>query len=98
MRGGEQIGRKLEVGSVSVNDAALAYGALEVPFGGRKASGVGQVNGAMGLRNFTFAQPILIERIGLKSEWIWYPYTPDKLEGMKKAMKWMFGSPLRWFM
>ena len=95
---GQQIARKLDVGAVSVNDAALAYGALEVPFGGRKASGVGQVNGAMGLRNFTFAQPILTERIGPTEEWVWYPYTPDKLDQMKKALKWMFGTPLRWLL
>jgi succinate-semialdehyde dehydrogenase/glutarate-semialdehyde dehydrogenase len=94
----ERIARRLDVGSVSINDAALAYGALEVPFGGRKHSGVGQVNGAMGLRNYCFAQPILFERIGLTREWVWYPYTPDKLIGLKKALRWMFSTPLRWLL
>ena len=94
----QRIASMLEVGAVSINDAALAYGALEVPFGGRKASGVGQVNGAEGLRNFTFAQPVLTERIGPKQEWIWYPYTDDKVDGLKKALKWMWGTPLRWFL
>ena len=37
------------------------------PFGGRKLSGVGQVNGETGVLGFTHAMPILIERFGGKN-------------------------------
>ncbi len=93
-----QMARELHCGSVSLNDAAVTFGALEVPFGGVRESGVGQVNGADGLRNFVHAQPILTERIAPSQEWIWYPYTDEKVAQLKKAVWWMFGSPLRWIM
>ncbi|MCB9728732.1 MAG: aldehyde dehydrogenase family protein [Deltaproteobacteria bacterium] len=91
----ERIGRRMDAGSVCINDASVTYGALEVPFGGRKSSGVGSVNGAEGLRAYCHAQPIITDRFGLKAEQIWYPYTQEKLEGMQKALKIMWGSPLK---
>ena len=95
---GERIARRIDSGSVNVNDAAVTYGALEVPFGGLKASGVGAVNGEKGLRGYCHAQPIITDRFGLKEEQIWYPYTNKKLEGLQKAMKVIWGSPLRYLM
>jgi acyl-CoA reductase-like NAD-dependent aldehyde dehydrogenase len=91
----ERIGRRMEAGSVCINDASVTYGALEVPFGGRKTSGVGSVNGPDGLRAYCYAQPIITDRFGLKAEQIWYPYTREKLEGMQKALRIMWGSPLK---
>src|SRR5690348_17906673 len=38
-----------------VNDCAITYGATEAPFGGRKQSGVGQVNGETGLKGYCYA-------------------------------------------
>src|SRR4029079_15106611 len=39
------LAKRIDSGSVCVNDCAITYGATEAPFGGRKSSGVGQVNG-----------------------------------------------------
>jgi hypothetical protein len=50
-----RLARRMEAGSVCVNDAGVTYGALEAPFGGVKASGVGRVNGEEGLRAFCHA-------------------------------------------
>ena len=52
----------------------------------------------MGLRNFTHAQPIITERWGASEEWVWYPYTEDKVEQLKKAAHYMFRTPIRWLM
>jgi len=80
-----------------VNDSAVAYGALEAPFGGRKHSGVGQVNGDAGLRGFCHAQPIVLDRFGLKEEKVWYPYTEEKRRFLQKLIRWVWGTPLgRW--
>ncbi len=94
---GERIARKLHTGAVVINDASITYGALEVPFGGRRASGVGHVNGESGLRGFCHAMPILSDRFGLKEEMVWYPYTDKKLSDMQGAVRWVFGKLLRWF-
>lgn len=92
----EAIARVLEAGAVTINETALTYGALELPFGGVKASGVGRVNGADGLLNFSQQLPIIADRLGNKEEPVWYPYTPDKFENLQKGLKYMFGTPLRY--
>ncbi len=95
---GEAIARRLRAGSVSINDAAITYGALELPFGGWNESGVGQVNGESGLRGYCHAQPILIDRFGMAAEYVWFPYTAEKFEKLVKGIFWMFQTPLRWFL
>ncbi len=95
-RRAEAIARRLEAGAVTINETALTYGALELPFGGVKQSGIGRVNGADGLLNFSHVLPIISDRFGSKEEPVWYPYTPDKVENMRKGLKMMFGTPLKW--
>ncbi|MCA9678483.1 MAG: aldehyde dehydrogenase family protein, partial [Myxococcales bacterium] len=91
------IAKRLDTGSVCVNDSSITYGACEAPFGGRKASGVGQVNGDTGLRGYCHAQPILVDRFGPKEEQVWYPYTADKERTLQKVIRWVWGTPLgRW--
>jgi len=91
------IARRLDTGSVCINDSSLSYGVLEAPFGGRRESGVGQVNGALGVRNFCFAQPIVIDRVAPKEEHVWYPYTADKEKVLQRIIRWVWGTPIgRW--
>jgi succinate-semialdehyde dehydrogenase/glutarate-semialdehyde dehydrogenase len=87
-------GRRLEAGSIIVNDSGLTYGALEAPFGGVKDSGVGRVNGEEGLRGFCYAQPIIADRFQRKTEDMWYPITEDTLAGLKKALKFLWQTPI----
>ena len=72
----------------------LTYGATESPFGGVKDSGIGQVNGETGLRSFSHAQSIIIDRFGAKTEFLWYPYSAKKLAWLRRAMRWVWGTPL----
>ncbi len=88
----ERIGKRLITGSVVHNDAATIYGVTEAPFGGRKASGVGQVNGVDALRKFTHAQPILLARWRTKSEHVWYPYTADTEKTIETILRVAFGN------
>jgi succinate-semialdehyde dehydrogenase/glutarate-semialdehyde dehydrogenase len=88
------IARRLETGSVCINESSITYGAVEAPFGGRKASGVGQVNGEIGLRGYCHALPIVIDRFGTKEEHVWYPYTADKEKVLQRIMKWVWGTPI----
>ena len=93
---GEQVARQLQAGSATINESSLIYGALEVPFGGLKSSGLGQVNGADGLRNYCRAFPILTDRFGANEEAVWFPYTAEKTEKLKKALKVLWGTPVKW--
>lgn len=91
---GLRLAKQIDSGSVCVNDSSVTYGAHEAPFGGRKASGVGQVHGEEGIRNYCFAQPILLDRFGPKEEHVWYPYTEEKGKLLQKIMRWVWGTPL----
>jgi acyl-CoA reductase-like NAD-dependent aldehyde dehydrogenase len=94
-----RLSKQLCAGSVCVNDSSITYGAIEAPFGGRRTSGVGQVNGEAGLRGYCFAQPILLDRFQAKQEYVWYPYTAAKAKTLQRAMRWIWGTPLgRWLM
>jgi succinate-semialdehyde dehydrogenase/glutarate-semialdehyde dehydrogenase len=88
------LAKRIDSGSICVNDCAVTYGAAEAPFGGRKASGVGQVNGEAGLRGYCYATPIILERFNPKEERIWYPYNAEKSQMLQKIMKWVWGTPL----
>ena len=75
----------------------VTYGVTEAPFGGLKDSGIGQVNGEIGLRSYCHAQSILIDRFGRKTEPTWFPYTARKERALKRALRWVFGTSIgRW--
>ena len=93
-RRGERLAKALQSGSAVVNDCMLTYGIAESPFGGVKESGIGQVNGEIGLRSFCHAQSILIDRFGAKSELLWYPYTAKKANLLRRLMRLLWGTPL----
>ena len=94
---GLELARRMESGSVCINDCAVTYGATEAPFGGLKNSGLGQVNGETGLKGFCHAQPIIADRFGRANDPVWYPYDHKKEKGMKRTIRWLWGTPLgRW--
>lgn len=89
-----RLARRMDTGSVCVNDSSVTYGAHEVPFGGRKDSGLGQIHGANGLKGFCFAQPIIFDRFNAPEEPMWFPYTADKGKMLQRVLKWVVGSPV----
>jgi len=94
---GFRLAERMETGGVCINDMALTYGVPEAPFGGVKQSGVGQVNGAVGVRGYCHAHPMIVDRFGGKKIQGGYPYTTKDLEGMKKFTRLLFGTRLgRW--
>ncbi|MFT4613196.1 MAG: acyl-CoA reductase-like NAD-dependent aldehyde dehydrogenase [Bacteroidia bacterium] len=76
----------LDTGACSVNDMAVSYGIPAAPFGGKKNSGLGQVNGKKGMRGYCHEMPIVIDRFGGKLQ-SGYPYSVKSAEGMKKLME-----------
>ncbi|NND68092.1 MAG: aldehyde dehydrogenase family protein [Halioglobus sp.] len=94
---GYNLAKAIDTGSCSVNDMAVSYGIPAAPFGGRKSSGVGQVNGKKGSRGYCHEMPIVIDRFGGKMQ-NGYPYSAKSAEGMKKLMDFLWiKTPLgRW--
>jgi len=92
-----EIARRIDSGSVCINDLTMTYGVTEAPFGGRKESGVGHVHGRDGIRGYSQALPIIRDRWGGRQAATHYPYSEAKDQGMKKLIRFLFGTPLaRW--
>jgi len=71
---------------------AVTYGVHEAPFGGRKASGVGQVNGKKGLRGYTHELPVIIDRSSKNQYKGGYPYSRKADQGTRSFARWVFGN------
>jgi acyl-CoA reductase-like NAD-dependent aldehyde dehydrogenase len=96
-RRGTQLARAIESGCVVVNDCMLTYGVTESPFGGVKQSGIGRVNGELGLQGYCRVQSILVDRFGGKTEPLWYPYSARKLRLLQRALRMIWGTSFgRW--
>jgi len=94
---GLAIAERLQTGGVCVNDMTITYGIPEAPFGGRKQSGVGQVNGPEGLRAYCHAKPITADRRGRGRIQGGYPYTRKAEDGMQKFIRLLWGTRVgRW--
>jgi acyl-CoA reductase-like NAD-dependent aldehyde dehydrogenase len=97
-RKGTELARAIESGSVVVNDCMVSYAVTESPFGGCKDSGIGRVNGELGLKSYCHEQSILVNRFGGKSEALWYPYSLRKLKLFQRLMRLVWGTPLGRFL
>jgi acyl-CoA reductase-like NAD-dependent aldehyde dehydrogenase len=74
---GERIARRVEAGTVAVNDLFVTnYSVLGLPMGGWKSSGIGYRHGAVGIRKFCRTESITVPRIRPpKREFLWFPYS-----------------------
>ena len=72
----------------------MTYGCLEAPFGGRKSSGVGQINGENGLRGYCHTLPVITDRFGGKQSRSFYPFSAKKDDMTLKMARMLFDSPL----
>ena len=71
---GEAMARRLQVGTVMVNDAIACFGISEAPHGGVKASGIGRTHGRFGLEEMVRVKYVDSDRLpGMKQPW-WYGY------------------------
>ena len=71
----ERLARRIEAGSVNVNDVITNMAAMGVPMGGWKQSGIGFRHGEYGIKKYCRAESIVVTRFGGKREPNWYPYT-----------------------
>jgi acyl-CoA reductase-like NAD-dependent aldehyde dehydrogenase len=88
----ERIARRLETGGVSANNAMMTVFQFPMPMGGWKESGLGvRFGGPNGILKFCRQQAYSDERIDLKTEMHWYPYTKRK-SGISSKMIRLLGA------
>ena len=56
------------------------------------------MNGEMGLKGYCRTQSILIDRLGGKTEALWYPYSAGKLAWVKRMIRMLWGTSLGRFL
>ncbi len=61
---GRKIARRLQAGTVNVNEGYVAaWASVDAPMGGMKASGLGRRHGAEGIKKYTEAQTVAVQRL-----------------------------------
>jgi acyl-CoA reductase-like NAD-dependent aldehyde dehydrogenase len=91
------VARRLETGSVCVNDVLVNYFCVEAPLGGVKGSGLGVRHGPEGLRQFCRLETIVEDHpvLGLLTGWInrqlIFPYKTPVLKALRWLMRRLYG-------
>jgi acyl-CoA reductase-like NAD-dependent aldehyde dehydrogenase len=84
----DRLSRRIEAGSVSVNNALVATFQMPIPMGGWKNSGLGtRFGGEQGVLKYCRQQAVVEERFPLQSEPLWYPVVPAKSRLIAKATR-----------
>jgi acyl-CoA reductase-like NAD-dependent aldehyde dehydrogenase len=74
-----ELARKMNTGTVNINNVITNVLQFPVPLEGWNDSGVGsRSGGAAGIRKYCQTKSIVAERIAMKKEPLWYPYDPKK--------------------
>ncbi|MBN2415031.1 aldehyde dehydrogenase family protein [bacterium] len=93
---GMRIARRLEAGTVMINDVIVSFGMAEAGWTGIKKSGIGWVHGEKGLDEMVNIKYINRDPQDQLQKFWWFPYTHTMLTSMRKGMQFMFsGSVVR---
>jgi acyl-CoA reductase-like NAD-dependent aldehyde dehydrogenase len=96
VRRARAIARRIESGSVCVNDVLVNYFSVQAPLGGIKASGLGFRHGPEGLQQFCRIETIVDDRpiLGVLSEYIGnklqFPYEPRAHRLLRRLMRTLY--------
>jgi len=85
---GEALARRINAGTVMVNDAVSCYGISEAPHGGVKSSGIGRTHGRFGLDEMVRVKYLASDRLPRMKKFWWYGYGEAftrQMEGMLDA-------------
>jgi acyl-CoA reductase-like NAD-dependent aldehyde dehydrogenase len=88
---GEQLARRIQAGSVCVNDVQTNYLALNLPMGGWKSSGIGTRHGAGGIRKYCKSQSVLVTRFAPKRDPWMFPYKRRSTMLLRRLFKVLYG-------
>jgi succinate-semialdehyde dehydrogenase/glutarate-semialdehyde dehydrogenase len=83
----ERIAKRIQAGTVSVNDHGMSYGLCETPWQGMKESGLGRSHSDAGFLEFVYPQHIHFDNspsFAKKRMW-WFPYSQEAFDVLKMA-------------
>jgi|SRR5579872_532453 len=87
---GEALARRIQAGTVMINDAVSCFGISEAPHGGVKASGLGHTHGRFGLEEMVRIKYLDSDRLpSIKKVW-WYGYGEEFTRQMQGFVDLMF--------
>ncbi len=96
IRRGERIARKIEAGTVMVNEVLYTHGIAQTPWGGVKLSGTGRTHGRAGLLELVHAQHLHTNRAAFLGDLWWFGYSPQSTDLFRAfARRFTTGSPLQ---
>ena len=76
IRRGEELGRKLRAGVVTINNHSFTGALPAAPWSGHGETGYGITSSPLALEAFTRPRFVLVDRSRATRELWWYPYTP----------------------
>jgi acyl-CoA reductase-like NAD-dependent aldehyde dehydrogenase len=91
---GEALARRIQAGTVMVNDVVSCFGISEAPHGGVKASGIGRSHGRFGLEEMVRIKYLDSDRLpGMEKVW-WYGYGKAFTRQMEGLLDFQFARGL----
>jgi acyl-CoA reductase-like NAD-dependent aldehyde dehydrogenase len=91
---GERLARRIQAGTVMVNDVVSCFGISEAPHGGVKSSGVGRAHGRFGLEEMVRLKYLDSDLMPeMKKVW-WYGYGPSFARQMEGFVDFQFARGL----
>jgi delta 1-pyrroline-5-carboxylate dehydrogenase len=91
---GDALARRIQAGTVMVNDAISCFGISEAPHGGVKASGIGRSHGHFGLEEMVRLKYLDSDRFpGMEKIW-WYRYGNKFTRQMEGLLDFQFARGL----
>jgi acyl-CoA reductase-like NAD-dependent aldehyde dehydrogenase len=91
---GRAVARRLETGTVLINDAIAVVGMADVPYGGVKSSGLGRMHGLHGLEECVRSMPIVDDLFPRWHQAWWFGYGAEHLDRVRAYQRLAHGSTL----
>jgi succinate-semialdehyde dehydrogenase/glutarate-semialdehyde dehydrogenase len=91
---GEALARRVQAGTVMVNDVLTCYGISEAPHGGIKASGIGRTHGRFGLEEMVWPKYVDSDRMPRMKKLWWFGYGPAFSQQMGGFIELLFAKGL----
>lgn len=90
-RKAEAIARRIEAGTVMINDHLMSHGMAETPWGGFKQSGFGRTHSYLGFEETTQPKVIIDDILPTRRNLWWYPYDKKVYDGLKGGLVALYG-------